>query len=363
MNLDSLKKYGIGINFPMFTAEVLEPIKEEQKLLADSIHSVIGYRNLCSSQQIKRGLNINGYGIKSVTIDELKAHREEAPIYKDLYRLKRNSAYLTQYDIHLRKQLDNDYRVHPTYSIATETTGRLKAINPAAMAFDAKLMSYLVPKPGCSLLHFDYKTMEFRVLAALSRDPILRRKLTSRNFDIHSENASLIFKNPVEKISAKERKDAKALGFAVIYGMSAQTLSQKLSCSTGTDITVEEAESYIFEFFNRYPFVQLYRNEILTGRRKCATLNGKEFTGYLRYSQKLNYPIQGTAAEAFIKVIDTLEDTYPQYHICLPVHDALYIEVPKQNAQEALNKISIIMESVMTNYLNVASYVDAEIVA
>lgn len=363
MNLENLNNFGLGINFPTFETEVIDPIKNEQKLLAESIHSVIGYRNLYSSQQLKRGLNINGYDIKNVTLDELKAHRGDAEVYDNLYKFKRNAAYLTQYDTHLRQQLDDCNRVHPTYSIATETTGRLKATNPAAMAFDSRIMRYLQPMSGNALLHFDYKAMEFRVLAALSRDPVLRKKLKTMNFDIHTENASLIFNKPAKEISAKERKDAKALGFAVIYGMSARTLAMKLTRSTGTEITVEEAQSHIEGFLTRYPMVKIYRSDILTGRRKCTTLDGREFNGFLRYSQKLNYPIQGTAAAAFIKVIDTLEADYPQYHICLPVHDALYIEVPEQKAHLALTTIKNVMENVMTEYLHVASYVDAEIIA
>lgn len=94
----------------------------------------------------------------------------------------------------------------------------------------------------------------------------------------------------------------------------------------------------------------------------CYTLKGVELRGNLRYSQRLNYPIQATAADAFKEVITAIEDHFPEYKICLPVHDALYIEVPELEAEAALANIQELMEIEMTNYLGICSFTDAEII-
>lgn len=361
MKFNKIEKYGIGINYNKYESEILMPLRKQQTELEDKIHSIIGYRNLDNPSQILRGLNIRGYDINSATLDEFKQRRVSDKIFNLLFQYKVNSAYLSQYGDKFKSYLDKDNRVHPHYRINSETTGRIGATAPAAMSFDSKLMKYLTAKEGCSLIHLDYKAMEFRVLAALSKDPILKRKLRCRSFDMHTENASIMFGKKTIDITDNERKTAKALGFAILYGMSAHTLSKKLSASMNREITEKEAYQYISDFYDRFPLVKLYHDDILFNRIPCSTLGGKEFSKQLKPSQRLNYPIQGTAAEAFIKLIETVEKTFPSYHICLPLHDALFIEVSTQDVDMALKEVKYVMEHFMTNYLSVPSFVDAEI--
>lgn len=361
MNLAKMQKYGVGIDFSALHNDIIMPMLAEQEELTNSIHSVIGYRNLNHADQIMRGLMLNGFAIDSLCSNSLKAKQKEHTVFSDLYRYKRNAAFLTQYDIHLKDMIDNEGRVHPTYIDGDSITGRLKSVNPSIMSFDARVMKYFIPAEGKSLLHLDYKAMEFRALAALSRDPILIRNLYSRDYDIHTENASLIFNKPPGEIDTAKRKTAKSLGFAILYGMSATTLSQKLSKSLGTEVTSKEAFGYIQKFYNTYPLVEYYQRKIKMGG-PCTTLKGRLFSNELNLPQRLNYPIQGTAADAFNNIINIIEKKFPEYQICLPLHDALFIEVPQEDADRALKEIQAVMEESMTEYLNIPSYVDVEII-
>ena len=361
MDLNKMKIYGIGVGYNGFHTDVIVPLKEQQAELESKIHSQIGFRNLSVASEIKRGLYVSGYLISNTEISEFKARKNEAEIYNDIYKYKLNSAYLTQYDVNIRRHLDSESRIHPTFFRDCTSTGRLKAINPAAMAFDKKFMKYLMPKPAHSLLHLDYKAMEFRVIAALSNDAGMQKKFMDRSFDMHKENASIVYNKPVNQITDSERKVAKTLGFAILYGMSAQTLAVQLSKNLRKSVSVIAAQKMIDDFYWNYPGVNLYHKQLQRKDSNCQTLKGRKFDGNLRFSQKLNYPVQGTAADAFIYVIDCIEKAFPECQICLPVHDALFVEVPKIGAQQTLSDIKDVMEEEMSRYLGVVSYVDAEI--
>lgn len=361
MNLKSITENGVAFDYPLFAKEVLAPVHQEQAQLEQCIHSVIGYRDLADMSQIKRGLLVRNFQVprnEQTFKDLIGIH----PVYADLYRYKKNEKFLKIYGAKMEAFFDDDGRIHPEYRIASETTGRITAYKPAATAFDGRFMRYIIPAKGNALLHLDYKAMEFRVLAAICKDKELKKRLSDRHFDIHRGNASLILHKPESEVTDADRQMIKSIGFALIYGAGAGTVSAKLNEKAGNTVTPADVEKYMARFFLTYKGVWAYYHRMAHTKSSCYTLKGVELRGNLRYSQRLNYPIQATAADAFKEVITAIEDHFPEYKICLPVHDALYIEVPEPEAETALVSIQELMEIEMTNYLGVCSFTDTEII-
>jgi len=290
--------------------------------------------------------------------------------YRELTKLK---ATYTDALLSLRDPVDG--RVHTTFNQTVAATGRLSSSEPNLQnipirtAIGRQIRRCFVPAPGCVLLSADYSQIELRVLAHITGDPELLRAFREDE-DIHAITASRIFSVPLEEVTPSQRRDAKTVNFAVLYGQSDFGLSAQLK------IPRKEAKEYIEAYFARFPSVRAYIE---------ATLREARETGYVRtlmgrrrpvpevndrnhsvrsFGERaaVNSPIQGTAADiiklAMIQLRDQLRLMDDPATLLLQVHDELVLELPPENLEPVAETVRKGMENAYP--MNVRLKVDAK---
>ena len=191
----------------------------------------------------------------------------------------------------------------------------------------------------------DYSQIELRVLAAISGDETLINAYREAQ-DIHRITASQVFHIPFDEVTDLQRRNAKAVNFGIVYGISSFGLSQDLS------ITRKEAAEYIEKYFETYPDIKKFLNETVENAKKngyVATMFGRrrpmpelKSSNFMQRSfgerVAMNAPIQGTAADiikiAMIRVNDRLKAEHLKSRLILQIHDELLIEAEKSEVEE-----------------------------
>jgi DNA polymerase-1 len=203
----------------------------------------------------------------------------------------------------------------------------------------------------------DYSQIELRIVAHMSGDQAMLDAFRAGQ-DIHAATAAAIYHIPLEEVSKDQRRHAKAINFGLIYGMSAFGLSR----STG--LTLAEAEDFVKAYFQQFPRVKEYLDEIrrqaaskgyvetLLGRRRYFYNLGGQGNQALRRSEEreaINAPIQGTAADiikiAMIQIQPALTRAGLKTRMLLQVHDELLLEGPEQEIEGACQVVQQVMES------------------
>ncbi|MFZ5595159.1 MAG: DNA polymerase I [Pseudomonadota bacterium] len=253
-------------------------------------------------------------------------------------------------------------RVHTSYSQAVAATGRLSSSDPnlqnipVRSAEGRRIRQAFVAPPGHKIIAADYSQIELRIMAHLSQDAGLLRAF-SRGEDIHRATAAEIFATPPSQVTSEQRRNAKAINFGLIYGMSSFGLARQLDIERGA------AQQYMDLYFARYPGVKAFMDrtrgearekgyvETLFGRRLYLPDINARNGSRRQYAERaaINAPMQGTAADiiklAMIKT-DTLilEGRLPAKMI-MQVHDELVFEVPEDAVEQAANGIRDTMAS------------------
>ncbi|NLW46633.1 MAG: DNA polymerase I [Firmicutes bacterium] len=268
-------------------------------------------------------------------------------------------------------------RVHTTFNQAVTTTGRLSSTEPNLQNIPVRseegrmIRKAFVPKDSEHLLlAADYSQIELRVMAHFSGDGAFREAFL-KGEDIHRFTAAAVNGVEPEQVTGEMRDQAKAVNFGIIYGISGFGLAKNIG------VTRKQAESFIEAYFNQYPGVEKYVNELIEqargsgevhtmlGRiRKLPDLYSRNFT--LRsFAERMarNTPIQGTAADiiklAMVKIGRILADRPELGQLLLQVHDELVFEVREANWRELANIVKKEMEQAVT--LNVPLVVDFKI--
>ena len=331
-------------------------IKLEQK-----IHEAAGEAfNINSPKQLgvilfeKLGLP-NGKKTKtgySTSADVLEKLAGEYPIVSDILEYRTLSKLKSTYADGLQNYVGEDGKIHTSFNQTITATGRLSSTEPNLQNIPIRIeLGRLIrkvfhPMHGNVFVDSDYSQIELRILAHMSGDEKLIEAYNSGQ-DIHSTTASQVFHVPFEEVTPLLRRNAKAVNFGIVYGISAFGLSQDL------DISRKEAQDYIDRYFETYPKIK----EFIDNTVADAKENGKTTTIYGRirpipelsssnFMQRqfgervaMNAPIQGTAADiikiAMIRVHDRLIKEGYQSRLILQVHDELLIET-KEDEKEAV---------------------------
>jgi len=268
------------------------------------------------------------------------------------------------------------HRVHTSYNLAGTTTGRLSSSDPNLQNIPIrtedgrKIRAAFVAEHGHKLISFDYSQIELRLLAHEAGIPSLIQAFKEGQ-DIHKLTASQMFHTPLEEVTSAQRRQAKAINFGIIYGISAYGLSQQLK------IPQKDAQDTIDQYFRQYPGIQAYMERMkhharehgyvttLMGRR-CYTPGILDKNYGLRQfaeRQAINAPLQGSNADinkrAMIEVDAYLKRNNLKTKILLQVHDELVFEVPDEEVESITNPIKHIMENVA--HLSVPLVVDVGI--
>ena len=299
------------------------------------------------------------------------------PIVKDILSYRAISKLKSTYTDKLPKMVNPDSgRVHTSYHQAVTATGRLSSSDPNLQNIPIRseegrrIREAFIAPDDYKILAADYSQIELRIMAHLSKDDGLLDAF-AKGQDIHKATAAEIFSSAIDDVTPNQRRSAKAINFGLIYGMSAFGLSKQLQ------ITRAEAQSYIEQYFDRYPKVKDYMEETKLSAKQMGyveTVFGRRLyladidsSNYQRrqYAERsaINAPMQGTAADLIkIAMTDLHQRIIAQSFdakIIMQVHDELVIEVHQSQADE----LSGITLKTMSNIaeLDVDLKVDADL--
>ena len=247
-------------------------------------------------------------------------------------------------------------RLHTSFNQAGAATGRLSSSNPNLQnipirtALGREIRAAFVPREGWKLLVADYSQIELRLLAHMSDDPLLLEAFRNGE-DIHTRTASEVLGVPPMLVTPDARRDAKAVNFGIVYGISAFGLAAQLGIGRG------EAEKYIKNYFARYAGVRRFIDETIAEVRRTGvarTLFGRErpipdinarnpnVRGFAE-RVAVNSPLQGTAADliklAMVRIARGLEAAGRQSAMLLQVHDELVFECPPEEVEAAAREL------------------------
>ena len=301
-----------------------------------------------------------GYSTNAEVLEKLKPHHDIIPAIMD-YRMltKLKSTYADG----LMKVICDDGRIRTTFQNLVTATGRLSSTEPnlqnipVRTDLGAEIRKMFVPREGCVLVDADYSQIELRVLAHIADDTVMQEAFKS-GLDVHTVTASQVFHVPFEEVTSLQRRNAKAVNFGIVYGISEFSLADDLGVSRW------EARDYIDSYLDHYQGVRRYMKQVVIDARDCGytqTIYGRRRSipelksanfnvrsGAERIA--LNTPIQGTAADliklAMIRVDAALREQYPQAKLILQVHDELIVECPEELAPQVAALVSREMEQV-----------------
>lgn len=250
-------------------------------------------------------------------------------------------------------------RIHTSFNQTGAATGRLSSSNPNLQNIPVKtelgreIRAAFVPEPGWKMLVADYSQIELRLLAHMSRDPVLVEAFRTGE-DIHTRTASEVMGVPPMLVTKEARNRAKAVNFGIVYGISSFGLSQQLG------ITRKEAEEYIRGYFDRYSGVRRFIDETIEQVRVTGvtkTLFGRErpipdmnsrnpnARGFAERTA-VNSPLQGTAADLIKLAMIRIDRELGRFQgrLLLQVHDELVLEAPPDEAEEVAALVKREME-------------------
>ena len=279
----------------------------------------------------------------STAADVLEKLAPEYPIVSDILEYRGLAKLKSTYADGLAAYIDESSRIHSTFNQTITATGRISSTEPnlqnipMRMELGRRIRKVFIPMDGYLFMDADYSQIELRVLAHMSGDKQLIEAY-KMDEDIHRITASKVFHTPFEEVTDLQRRNAKAVNFGIVYGISSFGLSQDLS------ISKKEAAEYIEQYFETYPDVKRFLDTTVEDAKK----NGYVTTMYGRrrpipelssgnFMQRsfgervaMNSPIQGTAADimkiAMIRVWERLHKEGLCSRLILQVHDELLIE-------------------------------------
>jgi DNA polymerase I len=278
--------------------------------------------------------------------------------YRQLSKLK--GTYIDALPSLIRQQTG---RLHTTFNQTGAATGRLSSSNPNLQNIPIRteegreIRAAFIPESGWELVVADYSQIELRLLAHMSRDPVLVESFT-KNQDIHTRTAAEVFKVDPLMVSAEMRRSAKAVNFGIVYGQTPFGLAQQLC------IDRKEAELYIRRYFERYAGVREFIDrtiaevrqsgvsKTLLGRRRPIPDMQSRNPAARSFAERtaVNTPLQGTAADliklAMIRIARLLDKRKMQSRMLLQVHDELVFEAPPSEKDDLQELVKTEMESV-----------------
>ncbi len=278
--------------------------------------------------------------------------------WRELSKLK------STYSDALFELLDKESRIHTTYSQIVANTGRLASNNPNLQNIPIrsedgkKIRSCFIAKPGHKLISCDYSQVELRLLAEVA-DVKKLKEAFAKGIDIHTATASHVFGISPDKVDANLRRQAKAINFGIVYGISAFGLAKNIG------VEPAEAKAYIDTYFAQMPEIKTYMEQTIAfahargyvetpfGRR-CSILGINDQNKRLVANAEraaINAPIQGGAADiiklAMTKIEKVLHERKMKTKMLLQVHDELVFEAPDDEVEQAIDIVKQYMENVV----------------
>lgn len=303
----------------------------------------------------------------STAQDVLEKLQDQAPIVDDILKYRQISKIQSTYVTGLLSEIGEDGRVHTRFLQTVARTGRLSSVAPNLQNIPIRTeegrqirKAFTANHEGWKIFASDYSQIELRVMAHISGDEHMTAAFKAGE-DIHAATAARIFDlEDTDSVTPNMRRDAKTINFGIIYGMSDYGLSESLR------ITRKEAQEFIDIYFERYPGIKNYMDNIkreardkgyvetlFRRRRYLPDINARNFN-QRTFAERtaINTPIQGSAADiikmAMIEMEKNLEKEGLQAEMLLQVHDELIFEVPETE----IGRLSDLVKDVMENIVN-----------
>ena len=312
-----------------------------------------------------------GYSTSADILDKL---RSEDPIIPKILEYRQVTKLKSTYADGLPVYIEEDGRIHGKFNQTITATGRISSTDPnlqnipIRMELGRQLRKVFTPRRNWVFLDADYSQIELRVLAHLSGDPELIEAYRE-NKDIHRSTASKVFHVSFDEVTDLQRRNAKAVNFGIVYGISSFGLGQDLNVSR------KEAEKFIEQYFETYPAIKTYLDGLVEDARNkgyAKTMFGRRrpvpelsSSNFMQRSfgerVAMNSPIQGTAADiikiAMIRVSQKLLEEGLQAKVVLQVHDELLVETPVEETE----KVREILEQEMAHAAELAVPLEVEV--
>lgn len=336
---EALKVYGdqLGDKIVELEKEIYEDANETFNINSPKQLGVVLFENM----KIPGGRKTKtGY---STAADVLEKLAPEYPIVAKILEYRQLTKLKSTYADGLAGYIQEDGRIHGKFNQTVTATGRISSIEPNLQNIPVRvelgrmIRKVFVPEEGYVFVDADYSQIELRVLAHCSGDEQLI-KAYREEADIHRITASQVFHVPFDEVTDLQRRNAKAVNFGIVYGISSFGLSQDLS------ITRKEAAKYIEDYFHTYPGIKAFLDDVVAHAKEngyVKTLFGRRrpvpelaSSNFMQRSfgerVAMNAPIQGTAADimkiAMIGVNKRLKEQKMKSRLVLQVHDELLIE-------------------------------------
>ncbi|QMV44894.1 DNA polymerase I [Cohnella cholangitidis] len=372
--LAGMEKQGITVK-----AEALQELGTEFQRrieqMTKDIFDLAGFEfNIGSTRQLgevlfeRLGLPVikktkTGYSTDAEVLEKLEPYHEVVRLilhYRQLTKLQ--STYIEGL---LKEIQPSTGKIHTFYKQTIAATGRLSSQFPNLQNIPIRMeegrqirKAFVPSEPGWSILAADYSQIELRVLAHISGDDGLKEAFVNK-MDIHTKTAMDVFGVPADQVDSNMRRQAKAVNFGIVYGISDWGLSQNLNITRG------EAAEFIEQYFQAFPGVRKYMVDIVEKARNdgyvTTLMDRRRYLPEIRHSNfnlrsfaertAMNTPIQGTAADiiklAMMRMNEALLERGLRSRMLLQVHDELVFEVP----QEELEIMKELVPEVMSTAL------------
>lgn len=355
---EALKFYGdqLGAKIIELEADIYKQAGEQFNINSPKQLGVVLFENLAlpGGKKTKTGY--------STAADVLEKLAPEYPIVNKILEYRQLTKLKSTYADGLAGYIGGDGRIHGKFNQTITATGRISSTEPnlqnipIRMELGRLIRKVFIPAEGYVFVDADYSQIELRVLAHCSGDEKLIQAYKEKS-DIHRITASQVFHVPFEEVTDLQRRNAKAVNFGIVYGISSFGLSQDLS------IAKKEAAKYIEDYFKTYPGIKIFLDDTvahakdmgyvvtLFGRRRpVPELSSSNFM-QRSFGERvaMNSPIQGTAADiikiAMIGVNKELKEKNMKSKLVLQVHDELLIEAH----QSELDAVKAILKEQMEN--------------
>ena len=353
--------------------EFSEKLGSEIDELTSGIYNTSGYDdfNINSTKQLGQVLferlglpavkkTKTGY---STSNDVLEKLYDKHPVIELIMRYRQLTKLKSTYIDGFKEIADKDGFIHTTFVQVSTVTGRISSKEPNLQnipirtAEGREIRRMFLPSDNSrKLITSDYSQIELRILASISDDSVMKQAFED-GIDIHTRTASEIFEVPINEVTENLRRDAKAVNFGIVYGISDFGLSRNMN------ISVKRAGAYINKYFERFSGVKMYMDEIkqkaktdgyvttLLGRRRYLPELKSSNYNIRSFGERaaLNTPIQGTAADiiklAMIDVYDKLSEGGYKSKLILQVHDELIVDT----AGDETEAVKLLLKECMEN--------------
>ena len=354
---DALKQYGdqLAGKIAELEKEIYEEAGETFNINSPKQLGVVLFENmkLPGGRKTKTGY--------STAADVLEKLAPEHPVGAKILEYRQYTKLKSTYADGLANYIQDDGRIHGKFNQTITATGRISSTEPnlqnipVRMELGRLIRKVFIPEEGYRFVDADYSQIELRVLAHCSGDEHLIQAYKEQS-DIHRITASQVFHIPFDEVTPQQRRNAKAVNFGIVYGISSFGLSQDLS------ITRKEAAKYIDDYFATYPGIKTFLDHAVTHAKEegyVVTLFGRRrpvpelsSSNFMQRSfgerVAMNSPIQGAAADiikiAMIRVNQKLKKQKMKSRLVLQVHDELLIEAYEPELDEVQNILKEEME-------------------